>query len=369
MEKQIDSCHSQKLVETIDKFAAKHTFSACSVGYSIFADDKYEYNEGHVHYGFTETDGKGKRVDGCTFYDLASLTKPLVTSLVILSLIDKGAVALDDTLSKFFEHQIPGGDKIEIHHLLNHSSGLPAHKEYFTELMTLSADKRKEALLRNILKEELLFQPGSSVLYSDLGFILLGCLIERITQISLAAYWRTAIAIPLGVENMLKFNSFDCIDTNTYAVTGSCPWSYNKLRGVVHDDNCRSLGGVAGHAGLFGTLSGVLILCKEILLSYKGERSKKVLFNLGQFIEGSGQRGWVFGFDTPSKGYTSSGTYFSKKTIGHLGFSGTSFWIDLEQDIAVVLLTNRVIYQGNAEKMREFRPIIHDAIMKMIKKP
>ena len=148
--------------------------------------------------------------------------------------------------------------------------------------------------------------------YSDLGFMLLGRIVEKVSGYSLDDYWRRNIALPLDLDNDLFFASTQKKGFRVYAGTGECHWSKTRLSGVVHDDNCRALGGVAGHAGLFGTAKAVLALCENILLQYKGRRQSPSYSseNLRTALNSS-KGNWRFGFDTPSAVLSSSGKYFS----------------------------------------------------------
>jgi CubicO group peptidase (beta-lactamase class C family) len=223
-------------------------------------------------------------------------------------------------------------------------------------------------LIGRIFAEELQFAPTTDTLYSDLGFILLGRVIEIASGESLDRYWRRKICCPLHLENDLFFAGEKEKVHRIYVPTGNCGWSNKSLYGYVNDDNCRALGGIAGHAGLFGTVGGVLNLCKEILLCYHGQGTQspftsKTLRTMLENREGE----WLCGFDSPTPPLSSSGKFFSDKTIGHLGFTGTSFWIDLQQQIIIVLLTNRVFCGDQLSAIQRFRPMVHDLIMDYIK--
>ena len=141
-----------------------------------------------------------------------------------------------------------------------------------------------------------------------------------------------------------------------------------KLYGIVHDDNCRVLGGVAGHAGLFGTIDGVLSLCENILTGYNDQSTHPSFSNdnLRIVLEKQKNSSWTLGFDTPSPAASSSGRYFSKLSVGHLGFTGTSFWIDLQRGVCIVFLSNRTFFDGENERFKKVRPIVHDSIMQEI---
>jgi len=361
-----DSCKDiyKKLDLLINKSIENRVFTACSVGFSMRT--KGEVFCDIFSWGKTDFGGYGNKAAKTTFFDMASLTKPIVTALCVLALIEENKIFLEDTLSHCLGAACPfDKKKIKIVHLLSHSSGLPAHKPYYKKLINYPLAKRNRKIIEWILKEKLCCEPGEKAVYSDLGYLLLGYVIEKISGEDLDSYWKRKIIEPLKLEKSLFFLNKTNLTQNEYVVTGNCAWSKVKLSGVVHDDNCRSLGGVAGHAGLFGSAEGLLSLCEHLIEQFKGRKkhpsySSSVLTRFSEKREGSS---WALGFDTPTPGLSSSGSYFSPKSIGHLGFTGTSFWIDLQHDIAVIMLTNRVSCGENAEKIRELRPAVHDIIM------
>lgn len=364
MENGIDEFLKKNIDELLCDALKRRVFTACSVGFFKMDDDGQENTV--WNYGLA---GEGKSlspVTDSTCFDLASLTKPLVTSLSLLSLLEADQLHIEDSLAKFFSCQNLNHRKITLRHLLNHSSGLPAHRPYYNGLIGIPSHLRGERVVDWILQENLLFLPGMDTLYSDLGFILLGKIIEQVAGESLDKYWRKRILQPLDLENGLFFNVHGKNDLKVYAATGECPWSKTSLCGTVHDDNCRALGGVAGHAGLFGSTNAVLSLCKNIVLNYHGRQQlpflrphsiKSMLTNkLGS---------WRFGFDTPTA-QSSSGKYFSDLSIGHLGFTGTSFWIDLRRKLAIVFLSNRVLCGESAVEIKRLRPLLHDTLMRYL---
>ncbi len=267
----------------------------------------------------------------------------------------------------------PPKNDITIGDLLQHRSGLPAHRPYFIDLIAIDGfKKRKEKIIEYILEEPLEQRSGQTSVYSDLGFILLGYVIERIASESLEVFWSKNIATPLLLQNSLVFQPrLKNISAKNIAATEECQWTRKMLCGEVHDDNCRSLGGISGHAGLFGTIEGVMALCGLLLRIWRGE---KILPTCSpQLLKKTFARkenvDWCYGFDTPSGEKSSSGHFFSPYTVGHLGFTGTSFWIDLSRGVVIVLLTNRVHPTRRNEKIKEFRPIFHDTLMeKLVKK-
>jgi len=361
-----DSCIDiyKKLDLLVEKSIKKDVFTACSIGFSMGT------KRGVLHdiysWGKTDFGSYGKKVTETTIFDMASLTKPIVTVLCILALIKEKKICLEDTLSHCLGGACPlDKKKIKIIHLLSHSSGLPAHKPYYTKLINYPLAKRNKKIIEWVLTEKLCCEPDKKVVYSDLGYLLLGHVIEKISGKSLDSYWQRKIIEPLKLEKSLFFLNKTNFTQKEYVVTGNCTWSKVKLCGVVHDDNCRSLGGVAGHAGLFGSAEGLLSLCEHFIEQFKGRRQHASYSSssLRLFLEKREGSSWALGFDTPTPGLSSSGNCFSQKSIGHLGFTGTSFWIDLQRNIAVIMLTNRVICGENAEKIRELRPAVHNIIM------
>jgi CubicO group peptidase (beta-lactamase class C family) len=226
---------------------------------------------------------------------------------------------------------------------------------------------REKVLFERIQEEDVIAEPGKHELYSDLGYIILGRLVEKVSGEKLNVFWKKNVISPLDLDKSLFFAVNNNFGRIPLASTGSCQWSNKELCGLVHDDNCRSIGGVAGHAGLFGTAAGVLSLM-EIMLRMYNNNYAHPSFSFdpvrARLKENHGR--WVLGFDTPTGHVPSSGKHFSSKTLGHLGFTGTSFWMDCRQKIGVVVMTNRVLCTADLEGIRRFRPIIHDCIMEKL---
>lgn len=366
MEKHCKKYLLDELEKIIYNSLLNLVFSSCSLGYFWYDDEKIE-SQTH-HFGFTDIDKESSQTNEKTVYDLASLTKPLATSLAFMALVETGNIDLEDEIGIFFHGASREMGKIRISQLLSHSSGLPAHRPYYETLIGYAHGKRKEKLKKLIFDEKLLFQPGSATLYSDLGFMLLGFVVEKITGVSLDIFWQNEIVRPLALREELFFKDMSGLDSERCAGTGRCNWSKRKLCGIVHDDNCRALGGIAGHAGLFGTVNGVMSMTKELLLQYRGVHRHPAYGSevLKKFLQKHNGSTWTYGFDTPSSGNSTSGKYFSEMSVGHLGYTGTSFWIDLSKGVGVVLLTNRVLMGNDMSKIRKFRPLVHDTIMKYL---
>lgn len=343
-------------------------FPGSAVGFSQWTGNAYERTM--KHYGSSQLIPEKKVLEEGSVFDLASLTKPLATVLVFLSLFEKKSLHPGSRLGEIFLHCPPDKREITIRELMSHHSGLPAYREYFHELIKIPGAERKEVLLKNILGEKLCAQPGTTPCYSDLGFMLLGLISEKITGSTLDELASSIIYTPLGLQKDLFFVDTDKTRGKGFVSTEKCLWERKMLCGRVHDDNCRAMGGVAGHAGLFGTLQGVVQLCEQLLDQWQGRGQQPAYGNtlLRQALTRVNNSTWTLGFDTPSAQGSSSGRFFSQRSVGHLGFTGTSFWIDLEKECIAVLLTNRVHPSRENEKIREFRPLFHDTLMQGIEK-
>jgi CubicO group peptidase (beta-lactamase class C family) len=231
----------------------------------------------------------------------------------------------------------------------------------------LDSQATREAVVDLIAAEPLLQPPGEQSVYSDLGFILLGIVIERASGAGLGNFCRSRIYEPLDAHP-LGFVAAASPTCHRWADAAVAPtqyvaWRGGMLRGEVHDDNAYALGGVAGHAGLFGTAAALLKVSGAWLSSYHGandflDPALARRFTARQPTPGST---WALGWDTPSVP-SSSGRYFSPDSFGHLGFTGTSVWIDPTVHLEVVLLSNRVHVDPDNARIREARPLIHDAV-------
>jgi serine-type D-Ala-D-Ala carboxypeptidase len=357
---------SKNLLEKeFKRFANKKIFSGISLGIATFFEDISD----KFIFSYGKTDNSENPVTNDTLFDLASLTKPFVTILSLLVLIEEGKIFWKEKLPSLLSLDVPDDKKdICLTDLMSHKSGLPAHKPYYKLLSNTSFHKRKTKILEYILQEKLIYPPGEKNIYSDLGYILLGEIVEKKSGKSLDEYWQIKICNPLFLQNELLFPKNNRINKRRFACTKCCSLTHKKLCGIVNDDNCRFMGGIAGHAGLFGTAKGVLSICEKILLGYY-DKSNSFLFSnekLKDVLKKDENSLWTLGFDTPSPTFSSSGIYFSNNTVGHLGFTGTSFWIDLQKKIIVVLLTNRTYFCADNKKIKKFRPFIHNLIMQKI---
>lgn len=317
-----------------------------------------------------------------TVYDLASLTKPLATTTSILLLVQEARLGLHDQLCHVLT-ELKGSTigKARIQDLLSHSSGLPGWRPIYEKLeqegaVAVSPDhgeRTKQRVVQLICDEALIYGNGEKSLYSDLGFMLLGFMVERISHMTLDQFAREKIYRPLGSEPLMfcplltrrpADRSSCVIEQKRIAPTEFDPWRNRQLQGEVHDENAAALGGVAGHAGLFGTAEAVLAVSGAWLAAYHQRPSILAAQLVRRFATRASHvpnSSWALGWDTPSTP-SSSGSCLSPQAFGHLGYTGTSLWIDPTCELEVVLLSNRVCPTRKNEKIREFRPLIHDLV-------
>jgi CubicO group peptidase (beta-lactamase class C family) len=321
----------------------------------------------------------GKPVTPSTLYDLASLTKPLATTTAVLQLVQDEALRLEDPVARHLHelHHTAIGEAT-IWHLLTHSSGLPGWRPFYQQLgqdvdmsePVVGARSNAERVLSFIRSERLEFVPGERSLYSDLGFMLLGWIVERLSGCLLDEFCRSRLYSPIGAwplafvpRGMSVANLFG--QESVVAPTEEDPWRGRLLEGEVHDENAAALGAVAGHAGLFGTAQAVACVAQAWLDAWSGQPGRWSSDLVRRFVARQTvipSSTWALGWDTPSGCASSAGTHFSTRSFGHLGFTGTSIWIDPAEQLVVVLLSNRVHPTRRNDGIKAFRPKIHDVI-------
>ena len=324
-------------------------------------------------YGVTNLNSK-TRVTADTVFDLASLTKPLATTLAVMRLIQEDRLRLDQAIGSVLDW-VRDTDKenITIRQLLRHTAGFTDYHPFYVELNRLPAAERSAALKRQLVQLPLQHPIGKKELYSDLGFIVLGHLVEQISGKRLDRYLEDIVYRPLGLSlrgsTILGFVDLTKpVHFKAVAATERCAWRGRVIEGAVHDDNAYALGGIAGHAGLFGNALGVQTLISAILSSYNGSTDETIFPpDLTQaFLQKKNPSIRPLGFDSPATEGASCGNYFSRNSVGHLGFTGTSFWSDLEKEITVILLTNRIHPTRTNDAIKSFRPNLHNAVMEEI---
>ncbi|MEO5767828.1 MAG: serine hydrolase [Polyangia bacterium] len=379
----------------------------------------------HAAFGARQTQPRLLAATTRTVYDIASVTKAVSTSVLTMKAVAAGLITLDDQVSLHIpEFMGAGKDAVTVRQLLCHASGLPAHRPFYERHVahvdsgaaapTHTAPERTTAeppgyhpIVLAAAAEPLIHRPGTTSVYSDLGFILLGALLERVTGSGIDVLFARAIAEPLGLSsttfvNLGRPNSHEeFIDRYEVAPTQMSAERGRLVIGEVDDLNARAMGGVAGHAGLFsdaadlGTLAGALVAAWqgtgtpgvaagttaggqagsssfERLVGGDGSQAVVSREVLREFWRPSGIEGstWRLGWDGPAEHESQAGTRLSRQAVGHLGFTGCSLWIDPQAALWVVLLTNRVhptVRQGQGQgkgidpRFRALRAAVHDA--------
>jgi len=305
-----------------------------------------------------------------TIYDLASLTKVLSTAILTMVFIERGHFALETTLNELWPGPVPEDKKaLTLTQLLNHTTGLPAWRPYYEILEIIPIDSRRSRAAELILDESLESVPGERSEYSDLNFILLGLILEEIGREQQDVLFNRFIAQPLGLKDTgyRPLNRDVVSSSENIAPTEVLPGRGEALRGEVHDQNAHALTGVAGHAGLFGPAGEVWLIIKALRDAYRDEPG--LLPVSGPTVRTFWQRSGparALGFDLPSETGSAAGELFSKNSVGHLGYTGTSLWYDPVLDLCVILLTNRVHPSSTNQAIRNFRPFIHDLVVETV---
>jgi CubicO group peptidase (beta-lactamase class C family) len=320
-------------------------------------------------------------VEPGTIYDLASLTKVMATSTLAGLLVDRGWLRWDTPLRQVLPTSAGGGvqgwTEVRLDHLLSHSAGFIAWEPLWEKLRTrfeprplwqVSVAERQKAMRELVFSIRPDARPGERAVYSDISFLLLGFMLEEVTRLPLDVAVRRFVWQSMGLDgaffrhvtNDANVGSLPMKDGSWIAPTEDSAWRGGMIRGQVHDDNCWAMGGYGGHAGAFGTIRDVLTFARALCprADFAGFLSRPTLAHQWTRLSFSRTPGW----DTPSGEDSSVGKLFSGSTVGHLGFSGTSLWIDREAGLAVALLSNRVHPTRDNPKMKAFRPAFHTAI-------
>jgi beta-N-acetylhexosaminidase len=319
---------------------------------------------GNLSYG-----AKAPAADVHTMYDIASLTKVVATTTLVAKLAE-GDFAVPLDLDARVERYLPewaSGPQPEwrheatVRHLLTHTSGLPAFKEYWR------TSKSKQDTLSKIFAEPLEYQPGTMEVYSDLGIILMAEIVERLTGRTLDELANEDIFKPLAMKDT-RFKPPKKLWSWIAPTELDSNFRKRLVQGEVHDENAFAMGGVSGHAGLFSTAPDLAAFC-QMLLNGGVYVHRRILrrATIAQFTtpqklsNGARTLGWM----VPTEN-SSSGHYYSTHSFGHTGFTGTSIWIDPDRQLFVVLLTNRVNPTRENQKIAQVRPALHDAVMQAL---
>jgi CubicO group peptidase (beta-lactamase class C family) len=307
-----------------------------------------------------------------TVFDLASLTKVIATTTLAMRAVDEGRLSLGTRVAdRLREWRGVDRDAVTVRDLLAHASGLTAYLPFYRDYTG------RQEFERAICTMPLECQPRTQSIYSDLGFILLGFILEDAAprqssggQGAIAA-WDPATTLAAQFHRLSAYISPEPLTFNPprawrpyTAPTEVDPWRGRLIVGEAHDENTWALGGAAGHAGLFGTAPAVGAFARVMLLTLAGQDILAKTATAREFIRRTDISGSsrALGWDT-MRPTSSCGTLMSPTAIGHTGFTGTSLWIDWERDLYVILLTNRVHPTRENEAIRAIRPAFHDAVV------
>ena len=309
------------------------------------------------------------RVGIPTLFDLASLTKPIATTTMAMILYERGLLELDapiaGTLTEFLQGTSdPRRREVTFRMLMAHSSGLPAYEKLF-----LNADSRHD-LLHAAFTTPLSTDPGTRAEYSDIGFILFGVALERLAEESLDLFCRREVFGPLAMTST-TFNPPPDLRPKIPPTADERPEAHSPstfrnriIQGEVQDENTFVLGGVAGHAGLFATAEDVARFAHTMLVGSPIVRPETIaLFTRRESHPAATTR--TLGWDTPSNP-SQSGKHFGPNSFGHLGYTGTSLWIDPDRQLSITLLTNRTWPDCTNQAIKSIRPKFHDAIIEAL---
>lgn len=319
---------------------------------------------GKLSYG-----AKSSAVVPTTMYDIASLTKVVVTTTLVSKLAEGDFAVpldLDAKIERFLPEWASGPQpewrhRVTVRHLLTHTSGLPPFKEYWR------TSKSKQDTLTKIFAEPLEYEPGAKEVYSDLGIILMAEIIERLTGRSLDDLANSFVFSPLGMKNSM-YKPPKKLWPMIAPTEIDNDYRHRLIQGEVHDENAYAIGGVSGHAGVFSTAPDLAAFCQMLLNGgvYAHQRILRratvTQFTTPQQLSGGAR---TLGWAVPTQGGL-SGHYFSEHSFGHTGFTGTSIWIDPDRQLFVVFLTNRVHPTRENQKIQQVRRDLHDAVMQAL---
>jgi len=316
----------------------------------------------HKGLGHFTYDATSPAVTAGTIYDLASVTKVIATTAACMVLYDRGLFKLDqpivELLPEFAEQDAARRCQVTLRMLLAHSSGLPAYVKLF------QTAHNKDELLGQALQVTLAAGPGTRAEYSDIGFILLGEALERLSSEVLDQFCRREVFSKLNLAHTC-FNPPAEIRLAIPPTEDDRAFRHRVIQGEVNDENAFVMGGVAGHAGCFSTALDVSVFAQCMLQGGPPlvKRETLEIFTRRQNFPPATSR--ALGWDTPSQP-SQSGKYFSSRSYGHLGYTGTSLWIDPDRQISVTLLTNRTWPDRGSQSIKQFRPAFHDAVIEAL---
>jgi CubicO group peptidase (beta-lactamase class C family) len=347
--------------EILNKGITAHAFPGASV--AVTHQGKLISSKATGRFSYEQS---SQEVTAATIFDLASVSKVVATTNMAMILYERGLLDLETpvvALAPEFcgndrSQADPRRKEVTLHMLLAHSSGLPAYEKMFQQAFN------KEDLLSLAFVTDLTADPGSRAEYSDVGFIILGALLERIADESLDRFCQREIFGTLGMTHT-TFNPPSAWRSSIPPTSRGDNSRDRIIQGEVQDENAFAMGGAAGHAGVFSSATDLAIFANSMLNKgrpvFRPETLK--LFTKRESSPTGTSR--ALGWDTPSSP-SQSGKHLSLTSFGHLGYTGTSLWIDPERQFSVALLTNRTWPDSSNQGIKQIRPIFHDSIVEAL---
>ncbi len=335
---------------------AARAFPACSIAVTLRGE-----LIAHKALGRFTYDSSSPEATTATIFDVASLTKVVATTPTAMILYERGVLDLEAPVTAIvpeFAARDPRRAQVTLRMLLAHSSGLPAYEKLFLRART------RDELLHAAFTAELATDPGTQAKYSDIGFIILSVVLERLADEPLDSFCQREVFGPLAMSHT-TFNPAKAIRDSIPPTADDRTFRHRVIQGEVQDENASVLGGVAGHAGLFST-AGDLALFAHAMLNggYPILRPETVnLFTRRELAPEGTSR--TLGWDTPSNP-SQSGKFFGPRSFGHLGYTGTSLWIDPDRQLSITLLTNRTWPDCQNPAIKQVRPAFHDAVVQAL---
>ncbi len=340
------------LDDAINKAIADSVFPGAVV--CVGQESNFIYNKAYGHYTY---DSSSPKVNVNTMYDMASVTKAFATNLCMMKLVDEGKISLDEKVSHYLPDFAQNGkENVKVIDLLIHESGL---QPYYSP----QEGQTREDLINAIMSLPLSYETNTNTKYSCLNFVTAMLVIESVIDKPMYQYYRDTFTSPMGLNSTMFIPGKEYKDR----IIPTTP----DVQGIVHDPLARGLEGRSGNAGLFSTGEDLSKLCQMLINKgeFNGKRyfSKEIVEKFSKCFSDRSTR--AIGFDTRSvNGKSSSGKYFSNGTYGHLGFTGTSIWIDPVRKLYTILLTNRV-YPDESSSISKTRPAVYDAVIISLEGP
>lgn len=353
----------ERLAALLDDALSRNIGSAAALSVGDAGVEVYRITRGHTR----RVPTLGEPIDERTLFDVASLTKPIVTVASAMALVGEGRLDLEAPIRHWIPQSASAGT---VKQLLGHAAGCIAHVEFFKTMRVGEHPEPYRELVDTAARVPA-NPPGVETVYSDLGYIQLGAIIERVAGAPLDQAYEDLVAGPLGLAARYAGNHV----LPGAVATELDEWRGGLVGGRVHDDNAYWAGGICGHAGLFASVADVARFAQAIVETHAGRARGKLLPEVVRYfarVSVAPSTTWRLGYDTPSHqpGVSQAGDRWPREgAIGHTGFTGTSMWLDLPRRRWVVLLANRVHPTrggSSADDMKTLRRAVHDAVVDVL---